>query len=86
MTREPLPNIPMAERIRERMKETGIGPGELSDKLHVTPGMVNHYMTGKRIPSLATLLVLAKVLKCSSDYLLGLRDKNKPSTDKPSMQ
>lgn len=64
----------MAERMRERMAILNIGPGELSDKLQVTPGMVNHYLTGKRIPALATLLAIAKTLRCSADYLLGLKD------------
>ncbi len=76
---------PIAERIKERMKACGVGVGELSDKLHVTPGMINHYTTGKRVPAIATLMALAKVLRCSTDYLLGLKGKKASVDDDGTM-
>jgi transcriptional regulator with XRE-family HTH domain len=63
----------IGQRIKAKRLELGIGPGEMSDKLHVTLGMINHLETGKRMPSVESLVVLAKVLRCSTDYLLGLK-------------
>jgi transcriptional regulator with XRE-family HTH domain len=72
----------VGQRIKERRTELGIGPGELMDKLQCTIGMVNHYETGKHLPTLPRLIILAKTLKCSTDELLGLKPWRKPYTSK----
>lgn len=67
----------IGQRIHARRLELGIGPGETCDKVHITPGMLNHLENGKRMPSVEVLMRLATLLRCSIDYLLGMRGKNK---------
>ncbi len=60
----------IGQRIRARREELGIGPGETCDKVHITPGMLNHLEQGKRMPSVSELL------RCKMDYLVkGKREK-----------
>jgi transcriptional regulator with XRE-family HTH domain len=65
----------LGARIKARRLELGVGPGELMDKLGCTLAMVNHYETGKFLPSVPRLVILAKALRVSTDELLGLRKR-----------
>lgn len=71
----------IGQRIRARRLELGIGPGETSDKIHVTPGSLNHIETGKRMPSLDLLIRLATLLRCPIDALLRGKKEGKPSVN-----
>ncbi len=66
----------IGQRIRARREELGIGPGETCDKVHITPGMLNHLEQGKRMPSVEVLTRLSELLRCKMDYLVkGKREK-----------
>ncbi len=64
----------LGARIRARRLQLGMGPGELMDKLGCTLGMVNHYETGRFLPSIPRIVILAKTLNISIDKLLGLKE------------
>jgi len=61
------------ERVRESREREGLKPGGLaSDKrLDVSEAAVRMWETNKTIPSIETLLKLADIFNCSTDYLLG---------------
>ena len=59
---------------REVLAENGISQNALAKKLFMSQTIINNYCTGKREPSLDTLIAICKVLDVSADYLLGLVD------------
>ena len=61
-------------RLREVLAENGISQNALAKKLFMSQTIINKYCTGKREPSLDTLIAICKVLDVSADYLLGLVD------------
>lgn len=61
-------------RLREVLAENGISQNALAKKLFMSQTIINNYCTGKREPSLDTLIAICKVLDVSADYLLGLAD------------
>lgn len=62
------------DRLNEALKENNISQKALAQKISMSQGVVNNYCTGKREPSLDVLISICKILKVSSDYLLGLSD------------
>ena len=56
------------KRIREAAEMTQT---EVAYKLNITRQAYNHYETGKREPTVETLIKLADLFHVSTDYLLG---------------
>ena len=52
----------------------GFSRQEMADVLGITVRSYQYYEEGKREPDFEKLVALAKHLKVSSDYLLGLTD------------
>lgn len=50
---------------------------EVAKKLGVAPADIKKMLTGMREPSMKKLIILAKTLDCSVDYLLGLTSEMK---------
>lgn len=65
----------LAERIRSRREALGMSQDKLADAIEGSDVQISHYECGRRVPSVARLRDLAKALRCTSDWLLGLRDK-----------
>lgn len=64
------------ERLKELVDDNENTAASLGEKLGVGNSAISHYITGRNIPSLRDLLLLADYFKCTSDYLLGLTDYN----------
>ena len=61
-----------SERLRDLRKEKGLTQKELGNKVNIGQGGYTHWETGKREPNFKKLILLAKYLDVSTDYLLGL--------------
>lgn len=66
-----------AERIEAARKCRGISQAELAARVGLRQSAINHFVRGRRIPSVDTLLKLADELNTSIGYLLG-RDNDAP--------
>jgi transcriptional regulator with XRE-family HTH domain len=66
----------IGERIQRRRKDLKLSQSELARRSSLTPAAIWQYERGERTPSSDALANLAKALKVSADYLLGVRDAN----------
>jgi transcriptional regulator with XRE-family HTH domain len=64
----------LGERLREARERLGLTQAQLGALLHVSGPTITRYETGVNKPNPETLRELAKVLRVSVDYLLGLTD------------
>ena len=59
------------ERARRRLTDLGLVQEDLCQPLRVqTSGAVGHYLCGRRQPTPAQLVALARTLRCSLDWLM----------------
>lgn len=72
----------MQNRIKQLRVENNITQVRLSIELEVTQETVSAYEIGKHSPSVKSLLRMASLFDVSIDYILGLSDIRKASTDK----
>lgn len=63
-------NVLKALRLRENMTQA-----QLAQKLRLTKSVISAYETGLRLPSYDVLIHIAKIFKVSTDYLLGMEQK-----------
>ena len=63
-----------SERLKKARKENGFLQRELAEMLGVRQGSYTHWKTGTREPNFKKLVLLAKYLEVSTDYLLGVTD------------
>lgn len=66
------------ERIKELRQKCGYTQEELSSLVNIGSRQIWRYENGETSPDSETLLLIAKALATSSDYLLGLTDDPKP--------
>ena len=66
--------VKFSERLKELRLAKGLSRAELSRRLGVTLRSISYWETGQRECDFATLLKLAAVLDCTTDYLLGATD------------
>lgn len=59
-----------SKRLRELRKENGLTAQYMADKLELSLRAYQFYESGKREPSLQTLVKIADILMVSTDYLL----------------
>ncbi|MDR1039438.1 MAG: helix-turn-helix domain-containing protein [Deltaproteobacteria bacterium] len=64
----------LAARIVRRRKELGYSQVELARRLGMTQANVCNYERGAREPGLDRLTVMANVMRCSTDWLLGIAE------------
>ena len=64
----------MIKRLKELRIEKGLTQNALAEKLNVTQQTYSDYETGKTNPNVETLIMLADILECSIDYLVGRTD------------
>lgn len=70
----------LAKRLRERRESLGLSQDELADLMrnqNATRAQISHYECNRRTPAAAAIKDLAKALKCSSDWLLGLSETDR---------
>ena len=63
-----------SSRLQKIRIERGFSRQEVADILEIKSRAYQYYEEGKREPNYDKLVALAKHLKVSSDYLLGLSD------------
>ena len=61
-----------SERLRDLRKGKGLTQQELADKVGISRVGYGYWETGTREPNFKKLILLAKYLYVSTDYLLGL--------------
>lgn len=59
-----------SQRLHELRKENGLTAQYMADKLGLSLRAYQFYESGKREPSLTTLVKIADILMVSTDYLL----------------
>lgn len=63
-----------AKRLRERAEKLGISNAEVARRCGLGERQYAYYTAGTREPNLQALVKIARVLKTSSDELLGIAD------------
>ena len=62
----------IAKRLKKIREARAIGQRALARQLGISPSLMNHYERGeRRIPS-DVLAVMAEILECSTDVLMGV--------------
>ncbi|BCJ97690.1 helix-turn-helix domain-containing protein [Anaerocolumna chitinilytica] len=68
-------------RLKELRELKGLTQKDLAHKLNLTQSTIAYYESGKKLPTVDTLLSLAKFFYVSTDFLLGLSEgSNSPDT------
>jgi len=63
-----------AARIKELREEKNLTKTQLANAVKLSDNIVGRWENGTRMPSLDTLILLAKFFNTSTDFLLGLKD------------
>ena len=64
-----------SERVKLQLEKNNISQRELAEKTGITEATISRYISSKRIPKATEILKIAKVLNCTSDFLLGIDSK-----------
>jgi len=64
-----------AQRVRELRKQRNLSQKELGEALGLTQKAISTIESGNRVTTIEKLILLAKFLDVSADYLLGLKDE-----------
>jgi len=67
----------LSDRLKKTMKERGYNQKELAERTGLTEAAVSKYLSGYRMPHLEILVLLAKSLGVTTDYLLGVESVDK---------
>ena len=63
-----------SERLKFAMNVRNCSVDNLAKRIHTSPSTISMYRSGKRLPNILILRLIANELRVSSDYLLGLTD------------
>ena len=67
------------ERLRQLRESHHLSQYALANKVHITRSTYSSYETGRRLPSLDVLVILARFFNTSTDYILGFaEDPDRP--------
>lgn len=66
--------IIVAERIKELMSEQSLNQVKLANQLGIDQSTVSYWLSGKKLPSIASLWVLADYFGVDIDYLVGRKN------------
>lgn len=58
------------ERAKARMAELGVTQAQLAAGVGALPARIGHYLQGRRDPSLAKFMLIARYLQVTTDWLL----------------
>ncbi len=67
--------IGLSERLQKQRKESHLSQKEVASITGLSTTLISNFERGERTPSLESLISLAAVYHCSTDYLLGLSRK-----------
>lgn len=71
---EKILEIIVAERIRELMKEQSLNQVQLAEKIGIGQSAISAWLLGKKLPSIASLWLLADYFGVDIDYLVGRKN------------
>ena len=63
-----------AERLKDLRNEKGITQDKLAEETGLSQAALANWENGKRSPSAAAIITLAKYFNVTTDYLLGITD------------
>lgn len=66
----------LGEKLKNQRQLLKLSQKEVANAIGVSPAVVSNYENGERSPSIETLMALAGLYKCSTDYLLGISSEN----------
>ena len=66
----------LGEKLKTQRQLLKLSQREVANVIGVSPAVVSNYENGDRSPSIETLMSLASLYKCSTDYLLGISSSN----------
>lgn len=61
----------LGQRIRRKIRESGLTQAEFAERLGMTPSRLSNYVTGARLPDVFTLSEIADSLGLPIDYFCG---------------
>lgn len=67
--------VDFGNRVKTLRKKNNYTQSQLAERLGVTKSVISAYETGLRMPSYDILISLARVFKVSTDFLLGVEQK-----------
>lgn len=67
--------VDFGNKLKELRKQAGLTQKQLGDKIKVTKSVISYYELQERYPSPEILIKLAKTFHVTTDYLLGLENK-----------
>lgn len=68
-----------SDRLKEIRKKSQITQVELAKRCNVSQGTIANWESGIRTPDIDTISIIASILGVSTDYLLGVEQKESPS-------
>ena len=68
--------VEFANKLKNLRIQNHYTQDQLAQKLGVTKSQVSAYETGTRMPSYNVLIALARIFRVTTDYLLGVENKN----------
>lgn len=71
----------LAERLQKQRMNMKLSQKEVAVAIGVSPSVISNYEVGARVPSLESLIALAGLYHCTTDYLLGLEKSENVSID-----
>ena len=81
-TTDPKTQRTVSKRVRWRREELRISQNELSRRIGLDHTAIAHIEGGRRLPSIAKLVALARALDTTTDYLCGLSAQHKSADSK----
>ena len=73
----------LSTKLKDLRIKLGYSQTEVAKKIGISPPIISTYESGTKSPSLESLVALAQLYKCSTDYLLGLTDITARKTLQP---
>ena len=71
---EKILKIIVAERIKELMKEKSLNQIKLAEQLGTDQSTISYWLSGKKLPNIASLWQLADYFGVDIDYLVGRKN------------
>lgn len=80
----------LSTKLKDLRTKEGYSQTFVAKAIGISPPIISTYESGQKSPSLESLVALAQLYKCSTDYLLGLTDVTirrtlQPFTDEQAM-
>ena len=64
----------LSERLKELMDEAELTTQELAKQTGIDQSAISRFLKAERLPNISSLVLLADLFHCTTDYLLGLSD------------